>query len=326
VKTHLSRRSLLAWGAGALATSWGCSAFAQEAWPSKPIKIIVPFAAGTSPDVVARILGDRLAQSLGQAVIVDNRAGASGIIGAEAAAKSPADGYSLFLTVESIVGVLPHIYSKLKYDPFKDFAPVTQVVFGPFYLVTAPSQPFQTVKDLIAYAKAKPDLLTYGTLGVGSGAHMRMIMLTSMAGIRLVHVPYKSSPVTDVMSSQVAIAFEPATTAIPMIKSGRLRALAVTSAQRQPALPDVPTVAETLPTFAHDGWMALLVPAGTPTSIAERLNTEAVKILKSDDVRAKIAELGLRTVGSSMADCAALMRAESDKWGKIAHQYGIRVE
>ena len=155
---------------------------------------------------------------------------------------------------------------------------------------------------------------------------MRMVMFNSMAGISMIHVPYKSSPMTDLMSGQVAIAFEPATTAIPFIKSGKLRALAVTSARRQAALPDVPTVAETLPAFAHDGWMALVVPAGTPGSIVERLNTEAAKILKSDDVRTRIAELGLQTVGGSITDCAALMRAESDKWGKLARQYNIRVD
>ena len=326
METLFNRRSML----GAL----GCAglsvlargASAQGTWPSRPITLIVPFAAGVSPDIVGRLLAERLGQSLGQPVVIDNRAGASGIIGAEAAARAAADGYTLFLTVESIVGVLPHIYSKPRYDPFKDFTPVTQVALGPYYLVTSPEQPFRTISDVLAYARSKPDALTYGSLGVGSGAHMRMAMLSSMTGVSLLHVPYKSSPLPDVIGRQVALAFEPATTAIPLVKGGKLRALAVTSAKRQPALPDVPTVGETVPSFNNDGWMALMVPAGTPQPIVSRLNAEAAKALKSDDVRSRIADLGLQAVGGTAAECASLMKAEYDKWGKIARQYDIRAD
>jgi len=326
METLFSRRSVVAvlgWaGLSALAPGVG----AQGTWPSRPITLIVPFAAGVSPDVVGRLLAERLSQSLGQPVVIDNRAGASGIIGAEAAARAAADGYTLFLTVESIVGVLPHIYSKARYEPFKDFAPVTQVALGPYYLVTSPEQPFRTVSDVLAYAKSKPDALAYGSLGVGSGAHMRMVMLSSMTGVKMLHVPYKSSPLPDVISRQVALAFEPATTAIPLVKGGKLRALAVTSAKRQPALPDVPTVGETVPNFSNDGWMALMVPAGTPQPIVDRLNTEAVKALKSNDVRSRIADLGLQAAGGTAAECGSLMKAEYDKWGKIARQYDIRAD
>jgi tripartite-type tricarboxylate transporter receptor subunit TctC len=326
METSFTRRSLL----GALACT-GLSAIArgvsaQGTWPSKPIALIVPFAAGVSPDVVGRILADRLGQALGQTFVVDNRAGASGIIGAEAAAKAPADGYTLFLTVESIVSVLPHIHGKLRYEPFRDFTPVTQIALGPYYLVTAAEQPFHTVSDVLAYAKSKPEVLTYGSLGVGSGAHMRMVMLSSMTGVSMLHVPYKSSPLPDVVSRQVDLAFEPATTAIPLVKSGRLRALAVSSGKRQPALPDVPAVAETVPNFSNDGWMALVAPAGTPQPIIDRLNVEAVKVLKSIDVRSRIADLGLQAAGSTAAECAALMRSEYEKWGRIARQYDIRAE
>jgi tripartite-type tricarboxylate transporter receptor subunit TctC len=321
-----TRRSLLIAAGAATLLAFGSSAVGQTPWPNKPITLIVPFAAGSSPDVVGRIVAERLGQALGQPVVVDNRAGASGIIGTEVAAKRPADGYTLFLTVESIVGVLPHIYRKPRYDPFRDFTPITQVVLGPYYLVTAPEQPFQTLQDLITYAKAKPDAVTYGTLGVGSGAHMRMVMLSSMAGVSVLHVPYKSSPISDVMTREVAVAFEPATTAIPLVKTGKLRALAVTSGKRQPALPNVPTVAETVPSFSNDGWMALVAPAGTPQPIIERLNAEAVKILKSSDVTARIAEFGLQTVGNSVAECTAVMQSEFEKWGKIARQYDIHVD
>lgn len=299
---------------------------AQPAWPSKPITLIVPFAAGVSPDVVARLLADKMGQALGQPIIVDNRAGASGIIGAELAAKAPADGYTLFLPVESILGVLPHIYAKLRYDPFRDFVPVTQVAYGPFYLVTAPDQPFKTLAAMLEAAKAQPDVLTYGSLGVGSGAHMRMVMLSSMTGVSLLHVPYKSSPLPDVMGRSIAMAFEPATTAIPLVKGGKLRALAVTSATRQPALPDVPTVAETVPNFDNDGWMALVAPAGTPSAVIGRLNAEAVRALKAPEVRSRIADLGLQAVGSTADQCSALIKSEFDKWGKIARQYQIRAD
>ncbi|CAN7492608.1 tripartite tricarboxylate transporter substrate binding protein [Variovorax sp. LjRoot290] len=299
---------------------------AQTAWPSKPITLIVPFAAGVSPDVVARLLADRMGQALGQPIIVDNRAGASGIIGAELAAKAPADGYALFLAVESILGVLPHIYAKLRYDPFRDFVPVTQVAYGPFYLVTAPDQPFTTLAAMLERAKAQPDFLTYGSLGVGSGAHMRMVMLSSMTGVSLLHVPYKSSPLPDVMSRNIAMAFEPATTAIPLVRSGKLRALAVTSATRQAALPDVPAVAEIVPNFDNDGWMALVAPAGTPPAVIDRLNAEAVKALKAPEVRSRIADLGLQAVGSTAGQCSALIKSEFDKWGKIARQYQIRAD
>lgn len=299
---------------------------AQPAWPNKPITLIVPFAAGVSPDVVARLLADKMGQALGQPIIVDNRAGASGIIGAEVAAKAPADGYTLFLPVESILGVLPHIYAKLRYDPFRDFVPVTQVAYGPFYLVTAPDQPFKTLAAMLEAAKAQPDVLTYGSLGVGSGAHMRMVMLSSMTGVNLLHVPYKSSPLPDVMSRNIAMAFEPATTAIPLVKGGKLRALAVTSATRQPALPNVPAIAEAVPNFDNDGWMALVAPAGTPGAIIDRLNVEAVKALNAPEVRARIADLGLQAVGSTAGQCSALIKSEFDKWGKIARQYQIRAD
>ena len=299
---------------------------AQPAWPSKPITLIVPFAAGVSPDVVARLLADKMGRALGQPIIVDNRAGASGIIGAEVAAKAPADGYTLFLPVESILGVLPHIYAKLRYDPFRDFMPVTQVAYGPFYLVTAPDQPFKTLAAMLETAKAQPDVLTYGSLGVGSGAHMRMVMLSSMTGVSLLHVPYKSSPLPDVMSRNIAMAFEPATTAIPLVKGGKLRALAVTSATRQPALPNVPAIAEAVPNFDNDGWMALVAPAGTPGAIIDRLNVEAVKALNTPEVRSRIADLGLQAVGSTAGQCSALIKSEFDKWGKIARQYQIRAD
>jgi tripartite-type tricarboxylate transporter receptor subunit TctC len=322
----LRRRSVVAaLGAAALAPASGIVR-AQGQWPNKPLRILVPFAAGISPDIVARMIADPLSRALGQPVIVENKAGASGMIGAEAAARSPADGYTVFMTVESLVGVLPHVYSKLPYDHFRDFMPVTQVVSVPYYLVTATQQPFRDVRDVIARAKQKPGAMDFGTLGVGSGAHVRMAMFNNMAGTFMTHIPYKTSPMPDLIAGMLTVVFEPATTALPLIRGGKLRALAVTSARRQPAMPEVPTVAETLPGYVADGWQAFVVPTGTPREVVQRLNTETRKILASPDIVARLAELGLLPMGSTPEAFATAMRQEYDKWGKIARDNQIHVE
>ncbi|WP_076999442.1 tripartite tricarboxylate transporter substrate binding protein [Variovorax sp. KK3] len=322
----LSRRAALTrLGAAALATA-APSIWAQGRWPEKPIRIVVPFAAGVSPDVVARIVGDPLGRALGQPVVIDNRAGAAGIIGAEAAAKSPADGYTLFMTVNSIMGINPNVYTKLPYDTFRDFAPVTQVALVPYVLITGPSQPDKGLKDLIARAKAKPGSVDYGSLGIGSGPHVVMEMMNNMAGVQMVHVPYKGSPLADVMAGQMPLAFEPATTAVPLVKSGKLRALAVTSPKRSPSLPEVPAVAEVLPGYDGDGWQGFYVPAGTPKEIVERYNTEIVKVLALPEVKNKLVDLGLQPVGNSVEAFAKVSRDEFDKWGKIAKANHIRID
>jgi len=323
---NVSRRALLGcMGAIALGSS-AMPLRAESDWPSKPIKVIVPFAAGVSPDVVTRIISEPLGRALGQPLIVDNRAGAAGIIGAEVAAKSPGDGYTLFMTVNSIMGVNPNVYAKLPYDTFRDFAPVTQVAMVPYVLVTGPNQPDKTLNDLIARAKAKPGSVDYGSLGVGSGPHVVMEMMNNMAGIQMTHVPYKGSPLADVMAGQMPLAFEPATTAMPLVKSGKLRALAITSKKRNPALPDVPAVAEVLPGYDGDGWQGFYVPASTPKEVIARYNTEIVKVLRQPDVQRKLIELGLQPVGSSVEDFSKISRAEFDKWGRIAKANNIRID
>ncbi len=299
---------------------------AQGKWPDKPIRVVVPFAAGVSPDVVARILSEPLSRALGQPVVIDNRAGAAGIIGADVASKSPADGYTLFMTVNSIMGINPNVYAKLPYDTFRDFAPVTQVALVPYVLITGPNQPFKTLQDLLAQARAKPGGVEYGSLGVGSGPHVVMEMMNNMAQVSMVHIPYKGSPLPDVMAGQVPLAFEPATTAVPLVRSGKVRALAVTSPKRSPALPDVPAVSEVLPGYDGDGWQGFYVPAGTPKDIVERFNTELVKILHTPDVQKKLEGLGLVAMGTSVEAFAKVSRAEYDKWGKIAKANNIRVE
>jgi tripartite-type tricarboxylate transporter receptor subunit TctC len=323
---HLNRRTALA-ALTIAATHAALPAFAQsKKWPDKPIKLIVPFAPGVSPDVVARILADPLGRALGQPIVIDNRAGAAGIIGAEAAARSPADGYTLFMTVNSIMGINPSVYTKLPYDALKDFAPVTQVARVPYVLITGNNQPNKTLKDLLAASKANPNSLEYGSLGVGSGPHLVMEMMNNMAGVKMVHIPYKGSPLSDVLAGQVPLAFDPATTAIPLIKTGKLRALAITSAKRNPAIPDVPTVAEILPGYEGDGWQGIYMPAGTPKEIVARMNTEIVKILNQPDVQQKLTELGLQPVGNSVEEFDRISRNELDKWSKLAKLNNIRVE
>ena len=322
----LSRRTALGRLGAAAFASAAAPLFAQGKWPEKPIKLIVPFAAGVSPDVVARIISEPLGRALGQPIVIDNRAGASGIIGAEAAAKSPGDGYTLFITVNSIMGINPNVYTKLPYDTFRDFAPVTQVALVPYVLITGPNQPDKSLKDLLARAKAKAGSIEYGSLGIGSGPHVVMEMMNNMAGIQMVHLPYKGSPLADVMAGQVPLAFEPATTAIPLVKSGKLRALAITSNKRNPSLPDVPAVAELLPGYDGDGWQGIYVPAATPKDIVERLNAEIVKVLRQPDVKNRLVELGLQPVGNSVEEFTRVTRADFEKWGKIAKANNIRID
>ncbi|WP_225784281.1 tripartite tricarboxylate transporter substrate binding protein [Xenophilus sp. Marseille-Q4582] len=327
VTTFATRRQALARLALTAAAPLASSAlFAQGKWPSKPIKLVVPFAAGVSPDVVARIVAEPLGRALGQPLLVDNRAGAAGIIGAEVAAKSPGDGYTLFMTVNSIMGINPNVYTRLPYDTFRDFAPVTQVALVPYVLVTGPNQPDTSLKDLLARAKAKPGAVEYGSLGVGSGPHVVMEMMNNMAGVKMVHVPYKGSPLTDVMAGQVPLAFEPATTAIPLVKSGKLRALAVTSPKRSAALPEVPAVAELLPGYDGDGWQGFYVPAATPQPIVARFNEEIVKVLRLPDVQRKLVELGLQPVGNSVEEFSRISRSEYEKWSRIAKANHIRID
>ena len=323
---HFSRRQLLSAAACAALAAWTGGASAQDPWPSKPIRFVVPFAAGVSPDVVARIISDPLSRALGQPVVVDNRAGAAGIIGADIAAKSPPDGYTIFMAVNSIMGVNPNVYTKLPYDTFHDFTPITQVAIVPYVLITGPRQPYNSLTDLIDKAKAHPKSIEYGSLGVGSGPHVVMEMMNNMARIQMLHVPYKGSPLQDVLAGQIPLAFETATTAVPLIKTGKAKALAITSPRRSPALPDVPTVAELLPGYDGDGWQGIYAPAKTPKPIVDRLNLEIAKILKSPETQKKLDELGLIAVGSTVDDFARVSRSEYDKWGKIAKANHIRVE
>lgn len=296
------------------------------AYPSKPIRIIVPFAAGISPDVVARILGDKLSQAWGQPVIIDNKPGASGMIGAEAAAKSPADGYTLLMSVTAIMSMNPHIYPKMSYDPLKDFKPVSHILNVPFVVIAAPGNPVSNMSELIATAKKTPGAIDYASLGAGSHSHVAVEWLMNQTGIKLNHVPYKGSPSADVMSGVVSLYFDPIVTAIPLVTSQKVKALGVSTLHRSPALPSVPAISETVPGFDTYAFQGIYVPAGTPDAIVNKLNAELVKIVKSPDVQKKLTDFGYVPVGSSVEEFKRLSEEDFARYGKVIRANGIRLD
>ena len=311
----------------AIALCLCASAVAQE-YPTKPIRLIAPFAPGGPTDLFARLMGAKLGERLGQPVLVENRPGAGGSVGAEAAAKSAPDGYTLVL-VSSSFAVNATLYPKLPYDALKDFAPVTLLASAPFLLVAHNSVPASSVRELIALAKASPGKLNYGSGGSGSGPHIVAELFKSEAGVDIVHVPYKGTgPLTAALvAGDVQLAFGNIFALVPQVKSGRLKALAVTGARRSSALPEVPTVAESgLPGFEAAGVHGLLAPAGTPRRIIDRLNAECVAILRSPEVRAQLASDGAEPVAGTPEQYAAHLASEVQKWGKLIRERGIRAD
>jgi len=297
-------------------------------FPSKPITIIVPFPPGGTTDVLARTVGQKLTDALGQPVIVDNRPGAGATIGAALVAKSKPDGYTL------LMGAVHHtiasgIYSSLPYDFQKDLTPVTVVALVPNVLAINPSVPAHNVKELVAYGKAHPGALNFGSNGQGTAQHLIGEEFSLMTGVKMVHVPYKGSAplVTDLMAGQIQLSFDTITPDLPQIKAGKLRALAVTTAKRSPALPDVPTLAESgLAGFDMGSWFGLLAPAKTPPGIVARLNAEIVKILNQPEVQKTFADIGAQKVGDSPAQMAALIRSDTDKYGALARKIGVKID
>jgi tripartite-type tricarboxylate transporter receptor subunit TctC len=314
----------------------GCALFSTSAmaaeskgFPTKPIRMIVPFGAGSISDIVARTLSMKMSESMGQQVIVDNRPGAGGNIGAELVAKAPADGYTILLGAASVISINQHLFKQMPFDQASAFAPITQVTSNTNVLIVSPSLPAKSVKELIAYGKSNPGKLTFASSGAGGSIHLSGELFKSMAGIDMVHVVYKASPLAhiDIMSGQIQLMFDGMPTALPQVKAGKLRALAVTAGKRSPQLPDLPTIAEAgVPGYEAIGWFALAAPAGTPPEIVNRLNREVVAILKAPDVRERLQALGADPVGSSPEQFAQFARAESAKWGKIIKSLGITLD
>lgn len=326
--SRVGRRSLPRWlGAGLLVLLAGATG-AQEAadYPAKPVRLIVPYAAGISPDVVARLLADKLSQAWGRPVLVDNRPGASGIIGAEAAAKSPGDGYTLLMSVTAIMSMNPHLYAKLSYNPLTDFKPVTHVLNVPFVVTGAPSKPYPSMAELLDAARRQPGQIDYASLGAGSHSHVAMEWVLNLAGARMTHVPYKSSPTTDLIGGQVSAYFDPIVTAIPLVRERKVRGLAVTSLQRSPALPEVPALSETLPGFESYAYQGIFVPASTPDAIVNKLNEALVRVIRLPDVQKKLRDFGYTPVGSSVAEFARLVRDDHAQYGRVIRENHIRLD
>ena len=298
---------------------------AAQPWPAKPVKIVVPFPAGGATDVVARLLGQKLGDAWGQPVVIENRSGAGGNIGAEAVAKSPPDGYTLLMTSGSIVTANPYIYKALSYDPAQDLVAITNVASGPQVIVVGPSVSAKDLGELIAYAKANPKKLNFGSAGVGTQTHLAAENFLYAAGIDMTHVPYKGEALalTDLMGGQIQLVTPNLGAAINLIKEGKMRALAVTSRERSPQLPDVPAAAEVVPGFENAGWFGLMAPAGTPREVIERVQRDSAKILLSDEFKASLAKQGMAPVGNTPAEFAAAIREESARWAKVIKERGL---
>jgi tripartite-type tricarboxylate transporter receptor subunit TctC len=312
-----------------LSVAIGCGGPAEAAqqYPARAIRIIVSSSPGSGPDIMARLIGTKLAEALGQQVVVDNRAGASGIIGTEMAAKGAPDGYTLLMLTASQV-VVEALFKKLPYDLVRDFAPISLLGTTPFLLTVHPSLPATSLKQLIALAKARPGELHYGSGGAGTPPHLATEILRTMTGIKLVHVPYKgiTPALIDTVSGQVQMTFAVVPAALPFLKTGKLRALAVTSLKRTPLVPDVPPIADTVPGYEVIGWYSLVAPMKTPAEVIARLNTEAVKAVKTPDVQQRISGLGAESIGSTAEELGAHMRAEIDKLHKAVKAANLRRE
>jgi len=302
---------------------------AAQGYPVKPIRFVVPYAPGGNTDILSRLLGQKLNEAWRQQVIIDNRPGAAGTVGAELVARAPADGYTLIMGSFGNIIVANSLYKNLKYDPLKDFAPVALVSLPPGVLVEHPAVPAQNVRELIAYAKSNPGRLNYGSPGSGAWNHLFFELFKTSAGVSIVHVPYKgiAPAVVDLLGGQVQLAISAFPTALPHVRSGKLRALAVTSAKRSGLMTDVPTIAESgLPGYEAAGWFGVLAPAGTPPSVVTKLNTEINRILELPEVKASLASDGAEPAGGSPAQMADSARAASIKWGKIIRELNIRTE
>lgn len=303
-------------------------ALAQGNYPNRPVRIIVPNAPGSSGDITARLIAQPLSERLGQQVVVDNRAGAGTMIGGEIAAKSPPDGYTLLMGFATLA-INPAIYKKVPYDALRDFAPITEVVFLPGILVAHPSLPVKSVKELIVLAKARPGEIPFASAGKGGYSHLSMELFMSMAGIRMLHVPYKGTGpgVIDLLAGHISVGTFNALSAVPHVRSRKLRALGVTSARRAVVVPEVPTIAEAgVPGYETTQWLGLLAPAGTPREIIVRLHKESVAVLRMPDIKERLAKDGAEPVASSPEEFAAHIGSETTKWAKVVKSAGIQPE
>ena len=316
------------WAAAALCAASLAAAHAQS-YPTKPVRIIVPYPAGGSTDIIARVAATQLSERLKQPFVVENRAGASGAIGSAAVAQAAPDGYTLVMGTASSHGINSALYKNLPYDAVKDFAPVTVVATTPNIIVVHPSVPAQNLQELLALAKAKPGTLNFGSTSAGGSPHMSAELLKMMAGVNMVHVPYKGAApmLTDLMGGQVQIGFDNLPSTINFVRSGKVRALAVTTAQRWPGAPDIPTVAESgVPGYEVSGWFGLLAPAGTPKEVLQTLQQAVAAAVKQPEVHKQLLDLGAQPVANAPQEFAAQISADVAKWREVVRVTGVKLD
>jgi tripartite-type tricarboxylate transporter receptor subunit TctC len=307
---------------------FAAAAQAETAWPTRQIRLLVGYAAGGSTDVTARIIGQALSERLGQPVIIENRPGAGGNLAAEATAKADPDGYTLLMATSTTFATNPSLYKSLPFDVQTDFAPITLTAFIPNLLVVNPAVPAKNVSDFITYLKANPGKLNFGSAGNGSSQHMAGELFNSMAGVRMIHVPYRGGAlaVNDLLGGQVQVIFAPLVEVLQQVRADKVRALGITTTKRSSLLPEVPTIAETLPGYEVALWNGLVAPAKTPPEIIERINKAAVDALRSRDLMAKFAEQGSEPVGNTPAEFKAFLARELVKWGRLVEISGATVQ
>ena len=300
-----------------------------QAWPDKPIRVILSVPAGATPDVTARLVFPGLSQQLGQQLVADNRAGGGGVIGAEIAAKSAPDGYTLFISSPGALTILPHLRKNVPYDTLRDFAPISLISIGPFVLMVHPSVPAKNIRELIALAKAQPGKLNYASAGNGVANHLAGELFKQMTGTDIVHVPYKGAPqaVTDVVGGHMQMMFNSISPIVGHIKAGRVRVLGIASLQRSPQMPELPTIDESgVPGFEAVNWFGLFAPAKTPRAIINRVNVALVKTVKAPDMQAQFIGLGADPVGSSVEEFTAFVRRDLEKYAKIVKISGAKID
>ena len=302
------------------------AAHAQGAYPNKFVRLVIPFPAATSPDIVMRLVGPQLGQMWGQQMVIENRVGAAGNIGTGHVATSAADGYTLLYTVNSTICANPHLYPKLTFDPLKQLAPISLVANLGYVLVGSNKLPAKDLKELIAYAKANPGKLSYSSSGVGVGTHIVMELLLGATGTQMLHVPMNTPATASVFSGETDLTMSPYTTGIPAAKSGKARGYGVTLAKRAPTLPDVPAIAEVVPGYVGDAWHGLFAPAGTPQAIIDKVAADTAKVLAMPEIREKLAAIGLEPVGNAPAEFAGIVRKDHEKWGKVIRDANIKLD
>ena len=297
-------------------------------YPQRPIRMVLPASPGGPVDVIARAVGTGLADALGQPIVMDNRAGAGGIIGTELVARAVPDGYTLLFTHSGPLAIEPALHSKLSYDPLKDFAPVSLVAASPYALIVNPAVPAKSVPELVALAKSQPGKLHYASGGIGTGLHMAAELFNLAAGVKIVHVPYKGAGpgMAALMGGEVEMMFNGVSSALPHVKTGRLRALAISSTQRSPLLPDLPTVAESGVNFDASGWYALVAPARTPKAVAAKLHASLLRSLRAPKMKERLAAQGIDVIASTQDELAKHLREEVDKWRKVVKAAGLNVD